>query len=418
MPKSAPKLKVESVARLGAGLAEIRLEGDNFDDAARAATAFSETEGHLLVPPYDDLLVMAGQGVVGDEIMTSPARPSTVYVQVGGGGLAAGVASVIKTYDPAVKVIGVEAEGQASMTAAFEAGGPVTLPRVDIFCDGTAVKTAGALTYSVLKTLLDGIVTVTAAEVASAMEELWRAARVISEPSGAMGLAAARRDGRANAGRQVGVILSGANLDFRRLGNIARRAGDPSGRQAFYQVELPERPGALLAFLKAIAPAGLNISHLMVGQYGAELAYPVVGFDGDGEGFAYLEELMGFAGYKSQDVTGRPDIPFRVAPYQPGRLRLPFAAILNFPERPGALTEFLGRVAALANISYFNYAHSGEEVGRALAVFSFGSEALRETFLEDLKAKGPETTPLPTDTSHALGLAGGARGGSYDAFAK
>ncbi|MDR1079730.1 MAG: pyridoxal-phosphate dependent enzyme [Deltaproteobacteria bacterium] len=417
MPKSAPKLKVESVARLGGGLAEIRLEGDNFDDAAGAALAFSETEGLLHVPPYDDLLVMAGQGVVGDEIMTSPERPDTVYVQIGGGGLAAGVAAVVKTYDPAVRVIGVEAEGQASMTAAFEAGKPVTLPRVDIFCDGTAVKTAGALTFSALKTLLDGIVTVTSAEVASAMEELWRVARVISEPSGAMGLAAARREEREHAGRKVGVVLSGANLDFRRLGTIARRAGDPSGRQAYYQVELPERPGAMLAFLKTIAPAGLNISHLMVGQYGADLAYPVAGFDGHSEDFGYLEELMSFGGYKFKDVTGRPDITFRVAPYQPSRLKLPFAAILHFPERPGALTEFLERVAALANISYFNYVHSGEQVGRALAVFSFENEPFREKFLDGLRERGPEITPLPRDTNHALGLIGATGGKSYDAFA-
>ncbi|MDR1038581.1 MAG: pyridoxal-phosphate dependent enzyme [Deltaproteobacteria bacterium] len=417
MPKSAPRLKVDSVARLGGGLAEIRLEGDTFDDAQAAALAHSDAEGSLMVPPYDDLLVMAGQGVVGDEIMTSPERPHAVYVQIGGGGLAAGVAAVVKTYDPAVRVIGVEAEGQASMSAAFEAGSPVTLPRVDIFCDGTAVKTAGTLTFGALKGLLDGIVTVTAAEVASAMEELWRAARVISEPSGAMGLAAARRDEREHAGRKVGIILSGANLDFRRLGNIARRAGDPSGRQACYQVELPERPGALLAFLKTIAPAGLNISHLMVGQYGADLAYPVVGFDGSGDEFGYLEELMSFGGYKFQDITGRPDIPFRVAPYQPSLLRLPFAAILHFPERPGALTEFLERVAALANISYFNYVHSGEQVGRALAVFSFETEASRASFLEGLKSRGPEITPLPRDTNHALGLEA-SRGKIYDAFAK
>ncbi|MDR2612361.1 MAG: pyridoxal-phosphate dependent enzyme [Deltaproteobacteria bacterium] len=417
MPKSAPRLKVESVARLGDGHAEIRLEGDTFDDAAAAASAFAGAEGLLHVPPYDDLLVMAGQGVVGDEMMTSPDRPTAVYVQIGGGGLAAGVASVIKTYDPAVRVIGVEAEGQASMTAAFEAGRPVTLPRVDIFCDGTAVKTAGTLTYGVLRGLLDGIVTVTAAEVAAAMEELWRAARVISEPSGAMGLAAARRNERENAGRTVGVILSGANLDFRRLGTIARRSGDPAGRQAYYQVEIPERPGAMLAFLKTIAPAGLNISHLMVGQYGADLAYPVVGFDGPAEDFAYLGELMAFAGYKYQDVTGRPDIPFRVAPYQPSLLRHPFAAILHFPERPGALTEFLERVASLTNISYFNYVHTGEQVGRALAVFSFESASMREGFLDNLRAHGPEITPLPRDTNHALGLIETSGGRHYDALA-
>jgi threonine dehydratase len=418
MPQSAPRLKVESVARLGEGKAEIRLEGDTYDDAARAAREFAAREGLLAVPPYDDLLVMAGQGTVADEMMTSPARPAAVYVQIGGGGLAAGVAAVVKTYDPAVRVIGVEAEGQASMSAAFAAGRPVTLPRVDIFCDGTAVKTAGKLTYAALRRLLDSIVTVTQAEVSAAMEELWRAARVISEPSGAMGLAAARKDARALEGRSAGVILSGANLDFRRLGNIARRSGDPAGRQAHYQVELRERPGALLAFLKAVAPAGLNISRLMVGQYGSDLAYPVAGFEGREEGFPRLEGCMAEAGYRFADVTGRPDLPFRVAPYQPSLLRRPYAAILHFPERPGALTEFLERVAPLANISYFNYAHSGEQVGRALAVFSFENPSLRESFLEVLRTRGPEITPLPRDTEYALGLACEPQGEAYNALAK
>ncbi|MDR2349829.1 MAG: pyridoxal-phosphate dependent enzyme [Deltaproteobacteria bacterium] len=404
MPMSAPKLKVESVSRLGGDFVDIVQTGDTYDDAAAAALDFANKTKRLHVPPYDDLLVMAGQGVVGDEMMTSPIRPQVVYVQMGGGGLAAGVAAVLKTYDPSVKVIGVEAEGQASMSAAFEAGEPVTLSHLDIFCDGTAVKTAGTLTFNVLKNLLDDVVVVSAAEVAGAMEELWRVARVLSEPSGAMGMAAARKDSANLAGKNVGVILSGANLDFRRLGNISRRIGDPTGHQAFYQVEIPERKGAMLAFLKRISPVGLNISHLMVGQYDSELAYPVMGFDGSPESFAYLEEVIAFAGYKFKNVTGRPDLPFRVAPYQPRLLSLPRAAILHFPERPGALLAFLERIATLTNISYFNYVHSGEEIGRALAVFSFENAENREKFLEDLKLHGPEFTDLPPDTNHALGL--------------
>ncbi|MDR1165124.1 MAG: pyridoxal-phosphate dependent enzyme [Deltaproteobacteria bacterium] len=407
MPQSAPKLKVDSVARLGGDMVEIHQEGDNFDDAAEAAERFARNRDHLRVPPYDDLLVMAGQGVVGDEMMTSPERPHVVYAQIGGGGLAAGVAAVLKTYDPSIRVIGVEAEGQASMRAAFDAGGPSTLPAVDIFCDGTAVKTAGLLTYSVLKNLLDDLVTVTAREVSLAMEELWRVARVLSEPSGALGLAAARKDAAALAGRNAGIILSGANIDFRRLGNVARRTGDPLGRQAFYQVEIPERKGAMLAFFKTIRPVGLNISHLLVGQYDSDLAYPVIGFDGQQEDFGYLEELMDFSGYKHQCVTARPDIPFRLAPFQPRLLKLPYAAILNFPERPGALAEFLERIASLANISYFNYVHSGEQVGRALAVFSFENGESRSAFLESLKTHGPEFDDLPSDTTRALGLGGG-----------
>jgi threonine dehydratase len=404
MPKSAPRLKVEAAARLGGSMAEIHLAGDSFDEAAEAARAFTLENGCLYVPPYDDLLIMAGQGVAADEMMTSPHRPEIVFIQIGGGGLAAGAASVLRTYDPSIRIIGVEAEGQASMSAAFAAGRPVTLDQADIFCDGTAVKTAGSLTYPLLKTLLDDLLIVSAKEVAAAIEELWRTARVISEPSGAMGLAAARKMAPELTGKNVGVILSGANVDFRRLSHIARKTGDPAGCQFFYQVSLPERPGSLLAFLKTIQPVVLNISYLMIGQTDQDLARPIVGFEGPPEKFGQLEAAMNRGGYEFRDVSARPDLTFRVAPFQPRLFRLPYAAILNFPERPGALTEFLERISSLASICYFNYVHSGEQVGRALAVFSFGSRDLRNKFLEDLKLNGPQFTDLAEDTHAALGL--------------
>jgi threonine dehydratase len=405
MPQSAPRLKVEAVARLGGSTVEIHQRGDCFDDAAKAAQDFAAEQGLLQVPPYDDLLVMAGQGVIGDELMTAAERPDVVFVQIGGGGLAAGAAAAVKTYDPSVQVVGVEAEGQASMKAAFEAGEPTTLRQADIFCDGTAVKRAGALTFPLLRHLLDDLVVVSAREVAAAMETMWRSARALAEPSGALGLAAALRRASDLRGRTAAVILSGANLDFRRLGAIARRAGDPTARQAFYQVTIPERPGSMLAFLKAVTPLGLNISHLMVGCTDAELAFPVFGFDGLPEQFGRLEATLDQRGWLFQDVTSRPDLPFRVAPFQPQLFSRPFAAIFNFPERPGALAEFLERVAPLATISYFNYVHTGEEVGRALAVFSFQSLNDRQAFLTDLQNRGPEFTSLAQDTVRALGLA-------------
>ncbi|MDR1870601.1 MAG: pyridoxal-phosphate dependent enzyme [Deltaproteobacteria bacterium] len=404
MPMSAQRLKVDSVKSLGGDMVEIHQVGDGYDEAAKAAWEFAAAKNMLKVPPYDDVLVMAGQGSLADEMMTSPERPDVVFVQIGGGGLAAGVAAVIKSYDSRVKVIGVEAEGQASMAAAFQAGHPVTLENVDIFCDGTAVKTAGYLTYPILSALLDDLITVSTTEVSAAIEELWRVARVLPEPSGALGLAGALKMSGDLAGLNVGVILSGANLDFRRLSHISRTIGDPAAHQAYYQVTLPERKGTMLGYLRAIKAIGLNISHLMVGQFDLDLAYPIIGFEGEKGRFLALEETMRRKGYEFVDVTARPDLPFRVAPFQPRLFSLPYAAILNFPERPGALTEFLERIAHLSNISYFNYVHSGEEVGRALAVFSFESQGSRDRFLEDLKVNGPDFVDLARDTIEALGL--------------
>jgi threonine dehydratase len=204
----------------------------------------------------------------------------------------------------------------------------------------------------------------------------------------------------------VGIIVSGANLDFRRLGDIAARSGDPLGRQAFYRVTLPERGGAMLAFFRTIAPAGLNISHLMVGQNDAELAFPVIGFDGLAGQFERLEETLLGAGYAFENITNRPDLPFRVAPFQPRLFTNPMAGILEFPERPGALREFLERISDLCSISYFNYVHTGEQVGRALAVFSFDDRRNAEKFRSLIRDFGPAFTTLPPETTQALGLAG------------
>ncbi|MDR0882967.1 MAG: pyridoxal-phosphate dependent enzyme [Candidatus Adiutrix sp.] len=404
MPKSAPRLKVESTARIGATWVEIHQVGDNFDETAAAAHDFSHDSGALYLPPYDDLLVMAGQGVLGDEMMVGPHRPDVVFVQIGGGGLAAGLATVIKTYDPEVKIIGVEEAGQASMKAALEAGEPVTLGHVDVFCDGTAVKRAGKLPFEILKDQLDDLVTVTVGEVSSAIEQLWQVARALSEPSGALGFAAARQMADQLRGLTAGVILTGANLDFRQMARISRQAGGGAEPKPYYRIRLMERPGAILALLQVLAPLGLNISYLMCGQNDRNAAYPIFSFDVHKNEVPKLESTLAGAGYDFQDVSDREDLSFRLAPFQPHLFKRPFGAILHFPERPGALTEFFERIVPLANISYFNYAHTGEQVGRALVVLSFESDDNRAKCLADIEQKGPHYTTLAPDTMEALGV--------------
>ena len=406
MPKAAPRLKVEATSRLGGSWVEIHQIGDNFDQAAAAADDFRRQCGALYVPPYDDLLVMAGQGVMGDEMMTGPNRPDVVFLQIGGGGMAAGVATAIKNFAPEVKVIGVEEAGQASMKAAFVNGQPVALDHVDVFCDGTAVRKAGELPFQVLQGQLDDLVTVTVGEVSSAIQKYWQVARVLSEPSGAIGLAAAMKMGKQLRGHKVGLILSGANLDFRQLAQISRRAGAGTESKPYYQIRLDEKPGAILGLLRTVNPLGLNISYLMVGQNDRNTAYPIIGFESARSQAEQVEHILAAAGYDFRDVSDRADLNFRVAPFEPSLFKRPFAAILNFPERAGALAEFLERVAPLGTISYFNYSHSGEQIGRALAVFSFESDEARKMFLDDLERKGPHYTDLAPETSEALGLVG------------
>ena len=186
MPRSTPKVKQNAVRLHGGEFVQIVLTGDSYDDAVMAAREDERTSGAVYVHAYDDLQVMAGQGTLADEVVLSGHGPFDVaYLQIGGGGMASASADWLKTYWPDIQIIGVEGVGQASMKAAIEAGKPVELHDLDIFCDGTAVRKAGALPFEICRELLDQVVTVTNAEVSSAIRVLWETLRCISEPSGA-----------------------------------------------------------------------------------------------------------------------------------------------------------------------------------------------------------------------------------------
>ena len=215
MPRSTPEVKQREVLRFGQDAVEIRLVGDTYDDAGIAAREFCDTSKGVYIHPYDDLVVMGGQGTLADEVVMSGRGPfDRVYVAIGGGGLAAALACWLKRYWPGVKIYGVEGVEQASMQAAMDAGHPVKLDYLDVFCDGTAVRKVGDLTFAYCRDLLDGMVTVTNDEVCHSIRTLWETLRVIPEPSGAMALAGFQKHydaGEVKAGENVLAVISGAN---------------------------------------------------------------------------------------------------------------------------------------------------------------------------------------------------------------
>lgn len=221
MPHSAQELKVNQTRKLLGQRGEVILSGKTFDDAMLAANNYADRVGAVVIPPFDDLQVIAGQGTIGLEILKACPHPGTVYLQIGGGGMAAGVACALKAANPGIRVVGVEAEHQASMAAAMHAGEPVMLDLIDHFCDGTAVKQAGQLTHALCSELLDDMVTVSNDEVRAAIRYLWEEQRIVPEPSGAMGLAALLRESDAHHIAQAVVIMSGSNMDFSRLVALA-----------------------------------------------------------------------------------------------------------------------------------------------------------------------------------------------------
>ncbi len=390
MPRSTPRVKQNAVRQHGGDQVEIRLAGDSYDEAVTAARADEAKTGAVYIHAYDDLRVMAGQGTLADEIVLSGHGPfDLAYLQIGGGGMASSVANWLKTYWPHMEAVGVEGIGQASMKAALASGAPVELREVDIFCDGTAVRKAGALPFRICEQSLTRIETVTNAEVSSAIRVLWETLRCISEPSGAMGLAAVLKNRAALAGKRVLILVTGANIDFLQLGLIAQSEGASSTAQRTLRIRIPEQAGTMLALLDTCF-AGLNITDFQYGKHHAAEAWPI--FTVSAEDPSILETLparLQKAGYLFQDVTGAVDVAFRAIPLRGDLLTAPAFLRLDFYERPGALHDFLDRqIRGRASICYFNYRQSGERIARALIGLDFASVPERETFLQSLPESG------------------------------
>ena len=390
MPRSTPKVKQAAVLLHGGEFVEIHLAGDSYDDAVSAARADEAASGAVYIHAYDDLKVMAGQGTLADEVVLSGHGPfDAAYLQIGGGGLAAGVSTWLKTYWPEIDCIGVEGVGQASMKAALEAGKPVALESVDLFCDGTAVRKAGGLPFEICKDTLSRVETVTNAEVSDAIRALWEGLRCISEPSGAMGLAAVLKNREALVGKRVLVILCGANIDFLQLGLIAQSVGARNKNTRTLRVHIPERAGTMLELLDSCFE-GLDIADFQYGKTDEQEAWPAFTIHADEP--AVLDALpakLDASGFAWEDLTGAVDIAFRAIPLRGDLLKNTAFLRLDFYERPGALHDFLGqRIQGNASLCYFNYRQSGERIGRALIGLDFPSPYERDALLMTIPRQG------------------------------
>ena len=380
MPRSTPLMKQEAVKSIGGDAVHVRLEGDSYDDASRAAKAFSEQEEKTFIHPYDDLAVMAGQGTLADEIvMSGEGAFDIAYLQIGGGGMAAGVACWLKRYYPDIEIVGVEGIDQASMAAAMKAGRPVELEYLDVFCDGTAVKKAGELTSHFCRQLIDRYLTVSNDEVCAAMQLLWETHRQVPEPAGAMGLAGWLLEKDTLSGKRALAIVCGSNMDFGQLSYIVRHAGIGSAHRRYYRFSIPERKGALLDLLETFMDS-VNIIEFQHGMSNLKEASPILGIDAMPETFSALEDQLRKLGIRFEDATGDEDVEFRIIRYNSELIRHPCFIKIEFPERAGALREFLVSHCQQASIVYFNYSYTGERVGRALIGFDFDSASGREEF--------------------------------------
>ncbi|WP_376963287.1 threonine ammonia-lyase, biosynthetic [Azospirillum sp. A26] len=370
MPRTTPAIKVQAVKSRGG---KVVLHGDVFDDAYLHARQIEADKGLTFIHPYDDPDVIAGQGTVGMEILRQHPHPlDAIFVQIGGGGLAAGIAAYVKFLRPDVKVIGVEPDDAASMGAAIAAGKRVQLDQVGLFADGVAVRQVGSETFRLCSELLDEVITVNTDEICAAVKDIFEDTRAITEPSGAVGLAGLKKyAGREGLqGKGLVAIGSGANMNFDRLRHIAERAEIGERREALLAVTIPERPGAYRQFIQALGKRSITeFNYRYADDREAQIFVGVQLTEGDAEKRQIIDLLRGLD-CPVLDMSDNEMAKLHVRYMVGGRVRGLKDELLyrfQFPERPGALLKFLNGLAQEWNISLFHYRNHGADYGRVLA---------------------------------------------------
>ena len=256
LPASAPISKIEATKALGA---EVVLVPGVYDDAYARALELQKEHNYTLVHPFDDPLVIAGQGTIGLEIIEEMPDVEAVIVPIGGGGLISGVAFTIKTLKPDVKVYGVQAKGAPSMVDSIKKGERVRLDSVSTIADGIAVKEPGVNTFDICSKYVDEIVTVSDDEIAAAILALLEKQKLVSEGAGATAVAAAMFNKLPLEGKKVVCLVSGGNIDVNILNRIITRGLAKTGRVCQLEMELRDKPGELSAVLKIVGDTGGNI---------------------------------------------------------------------------------------------------------------------------------------------------------------
>lgn len=255
MPENTPLTKVTSTKRFGA---EVILHGVNYDEAYEQALELSEERGYVLIHPFDDERIIAGQGTIGLEILED-AKPDAVIVPVGGGGLISGVACAVKEQHPQCKIIGVEATNAPSMKTSLKAGYPVKVPVQASIADGIIVKQPGVYTLKTVQKYVDEIVTVSEEEIAAAVIMLLDIEKTVVEGAGATGLAALMFRGLGLEGKRVVIVLSGGNIDLNLLSRIIERGQIKDGRMAKLRIELLDIPGQLAIVADCVSKLKANV---------------------------------------------------------------------------------------------------------------------------------------------------------------
>jgi threonine dehydratase len=399
MPQTTPAIKVDAVRSMGA---EVVLHGDNYSDAQTHCDELVARTGLTFIHPFDDELVIAGQGTIGDEIVRHrQGNLHAVFVPVGGGGLIAGIGGYIKAVMPDVRIIGVEPADADAMYQSLAAGRRVTLDHVGIFADGVAVRAVGERTFAIAREVVDEVIRVSNDEICAAIKDIFDDTRSVMEPAGALAVAGLKRyvereTAQASASssasalssasapasargaasgalhnRDLVAVLSGANMNFDRLRFVAERAELGEAREALFAVTIPERPGAFREFCALLGRRVITEFNYRLN--GRHVAHIFVGISVESrQDAAHLVDRLRNGGHETLDLSDNEMAKLHIRHMVGG----PAADVrdermyrFEFPERPGALMTFLDAVGGRWNISLFHYRNHGADFGRVLVGF-------------------------------------------------
>ncbi|ETW80758.1 hypothetical protein HETIRDRAFT_459408 [Heterobasidion irregulare TC 32-1] len=403
MPQGTPTIKVRNVSRLGA---KVVLHGLDFDEAKAECARLASVHGLIFVPPYDDPLIIAGQGTVGLEILKQlpgSEHLDAIFAAVGGGGLVAGICEYVKRIgDPNTKVMGGETFDGDAMARSLETGERVTLEEVGPFSDGTAVRIVGEEPFRICKQLLDGIVKVDNDEICAAIKDIFEETRSITEPAGALAVASLKRyiidNNLLGAGKKFVAVVSGANMNFDRLRFVAERAELGEGREALLSVEIPERPGSFFALHTIIHPRA--VTEFIYRYNSPSRAHVFLSFNLETHSRA-KEVANVLSALEQQDMKAYDISDDEMAKSHARYMIGGTSGVANerlfrfqFPERPGALRKFLSSLQKGWNISLFHYRNHGADLGKVLAGIQAPPEdsAQFDLFLKELRYPFVEET--------------------------
>jgi threonine dehydratase len=404
MPETTPEIKVNAVRHFGGDNVTVVQHGTSFDQASARAAELQKAHGYAMIPPFDHPNVIAGQGTIAKEMLEQLSHFDYIFVAIGGGGLAAGIAVYLKQVRPEIKIIGVESQESACLQAALAAGKPVTLPQVGIFADGVAVKTIGTEPFRICQSMLDGIITVSNDEICTAIKDIFDDTRVIAEPAGALSVAAIRKFCRENdiQGKRLTGILCGANINFHTLRYVSERCELGEQKEAVFAVNIPEEKGAFHAFCRLLG--GIVITEFNYRFSSNKSAHIFVGVklrNGAVEYAALLAKLAEH-GYHCCDLSNNELAKLHVRHMVGGRPQKSLEESLfsfAFPEYPGALMHFLNTLGESWNITLFHYRNHGAAQGLVLAGFEV-AHAQRAKFQEYLDRLDFEVTEHVDDPAY------------------